>query len=720
VTGVVGGDVAVGDEVTLTINLKEFKGDVFDDAGTLKFSINVPGADLAADGDKTIDASVTTSTDSINGEVTATDTETYSLDQLPTLTMGSSLEVDEGYLLVGNDYDPAVEPDPTQDSGSFAFTTGDQPITLTIGEDDGSGYGDGKSGVQYASISDVIAGEGNQIITEHGQLTIGTLQNDGSGNYTLNYNYQLTSAEDHDLDDGFDKIAVRLVDNDGDGADDPTTPDPAINGLEFIVVDITDDVPVPFDPDSTIVTDDSNVPSSAIGLNFANAAGADGPGPVTFKNITEGGEATDVHGNKLSIGSSQLYTYTNTAGTTLWVATADPDGQGPYTIAFEAVIDGDTYTVISTNGVISNGSDLSTADLSTVGGGNENPKTMINPFGGQSSLDILVTGAGGSGSNNDNTVNSNNGQLAVGTGQDVDFDDTDSVGDVLRMEFGSLEDGDTEMLDENRMTVNRFLLPIESVTNATVEIYLAYNHPDTGIETEISDFKIFNATGEIELTYPGDLQNLDADTTVLIVSQENFDTIKISHGTDNGEGTFKVGQFALMEFVEGDPIHVAYDIEGLDGDGDSIGSSIDFTIKSETDNVVEASFADDNLAGTADNDIFVWELSDVGTTADPSNDSVAEFAVDGNDVLDVRDLLQLEDSGLPNEIGNLLEYLHVEESGGSTLISVSSTGGFTGGLFDVDQVDQTITLTDVDLVTAQGDLESIIQNMLDAGKLVTD
>ena len=45
-----------------------------------RFSIDVAGADLAADADATIEASVTTSTGSINGEATATDTEDYGVD----------------------------------------------------------------------------------------------------------------------------------------------------------------------------------------------------------------------------------------------------------------------------------------------------------------------------------------------------------------------------------------------------------------------------------------------------------------------------------------------------------------------------------------------------------------------------------------------------------------------------------------------------------------
>ena len=79
VTGSVGGDVKVGDTVTLTVNGKTFTGLVLADK---TFSINVPGADLVADSDKTIDAKVTT-TDAAGNSTTATDTEGYSVDVTP-------------------------------------------------------------------------------------------------------------------------------------------------------------------------------------------------------------------------------------------------------------------------------------------------------------------------------------------------------------------------------------------------------------------------------------------------------------------------------------------------------------------------------------------------------------------------------------------------------------------------------------------------------------
>ena len=75
ISGTVGGDVADGDTVTLTINGTDYTGTV----SGVAFSIDVAGSDLAADIDTTIDASVTT-TDTAGNSTTATTTEGYSVD----------------------------------------------------------------------------------------------------------------------------------------------------------------------------------------------------------------------------------------------------------------------------------------------------------------------------------------------------------------------------------------------------------------------------------------------------------------------------------------------------------------------------------------------------------------------------------------------------------------------------------------------------------------
>ncbi|HDN9008332.1 TPA: Ig-like domain-containing protein, partial [Aeromonas veronii] len=87
VSGTVSGEFKAGDTVTLTVNNTEYTGKVAADG---RFTILVAGSDLAADGDKSIDASVT-STDAAGNSATATDSEGYGVDttaaSAPTVTI---------------------------------------------------------------------------------------------------------------------------------------------------------------------------------------------------------------------------------------------------------------------------------------------------------------------------------------------------------------------------------------------------------------------------------------------------------------------------------------------------------------------------------------------------------------------------------------------------------------------------------------------------------
>src|SRR5262245_31002696 len=83
VTGTVGGDVQVGDTVTLTVNGHTYSGLVASGA----FSINVAGSDLVADADHTVDASVTTF-DAAGNSATATNAKSYTVDTtVPTIAI---------------------------------------------------------------------------------------------------------------------------------------------------------------------------------------------------------------------------------------------------------------------------------------------------------------------------------------------------------------------------------------------------------------------------------------------------------------------------------------------------------------------------------------------------------------------------------------------------------------------------------------------------------
>ena len=84
-------------------------------------------------------------------------------------------------------------------------------------------------------------------------------------------------------------------------------------------------------------------------------------------------------------------------------------------------------------------------------------------------------------------------------------------------------------------------------------------------------------------------------------------------------------------------------------------------------------------------------------------------------MLNLKDLLQGENKGSLDSLDN---YLHFTQSGADTVVHISSAGALTA-VFNPAVVDQTITLTGVNL-TSIGNDQAIIQNLLTQGKLVTD
>jgi hypothetical protein len=150
----------------------------------------------------------------------------------------------------------------------------------------------------------------------------------------------------------------------------------------------------------------------------------------------------------------------------------------------------------------------------------------------------------------------------------------------------------------------------------------------------------------------------------------------------------------------------------------------------------------DTLTGGIGSDIFEWNLADRGTPGAPAIDTITDFVYGGSgnttqsnfdtlrvDSLDLRDLLVGEASTLiqtgavPN-VGNLLNYLDFNVSGGTTTIRISSTGGFAGGTYNAGQEDQRIVLNGVNLYSvtgaAAGNETDLLQRLLANGGLTVD
>ncbi|MEC5205908.1 antitoxin (DNA-binding transcriptional repressor) of toxin-antitoxin stability system [Vogesella perlucida] len=133
VTGSVGGDAKAGDTVTLTVNGKTFTGTV---AADKTFSINVPGSDLLADPDTTVDASVTT-TDAAGNSTTVSDSEDYSLGTPPTLTALLDPASDSGKQGDGitSDSTPTISGTTTPGATVSVSSPTGEVLTTTAGPD---------------------------------------------------------------------------------------------------------------------------------------------------------------------------------------------------------------------------------------------------------------------------------------------------------------------------------------------------------------------------------------------------------------------------------------------------------------------------------------------------------------------------------------------------------------------------------------------------------
>ena len=142
----------------------------------------------------------------------------------------------------------------------------------------------------------------------------------------------------------------------------------------------------------------------------------------------------------------------------------------------------------------------------------------------------------------------------------------------------------------------------------------------------------------------------------------------------------------------------------------------------------------DALTGGSGADVFAWNFADRGAPGAPAIDTVADLDIahatnqlDGGDVLDLRDLLQGEQTAT-----SLDHYLQFDTTSqpGSTLIHVSSSGGFAEGAgwsaAQAGSQDQTIVLQGIADIRGALSLDAaasdnqVIQALINQSKLLVD
>ena len=320
VTGTVGGDVKVGDIVTLTINGNDYTGPVYDDNGTLKFSIDVPGAELVADPDHEIDASVTTS-DDFGNTATATDTEGYGVDSGLSANV-SSVTVNENALdLVADGDDLAAGTVTGSLPGSTNETAGD---TLTA---DG-GFGQ----LSYA----LVTGGNSATAGTYGTIQVNT---DGTYLYTLTSPVDGATADDGALTEtAADSFTYQVTDNNGN------------TSTGTININIVDDVPTAaiVITDAAISVDESadgdDVPgalgqaSAMLVTSTGSDYGADDEGGTTAFSLTV---TAGIDSGLNTTDGTDIYLYDNNG-------TIEGIVDGTTDVAFDFIINSDTGKVTLT------------------------------------------------------------------------------------------------------------------------------------------------------------------------------------------------------------------------------------------------------------------------------------------------------------------------------------------------------------------------------------
>jgi surface adhesion protein len=223
-----------------------------------------------------------------------------------------------------------------------------------------------------------------------------------------------------------------------------------------------------------------------------------------------------------------------------------------------------------------------------------------------------------------------------------------------------------------------------------------------------------------------------ADDTTLVSSSSGQLTAEADDttSTNNAAGNTSITTWAdVANAGSGDD--VVYGQNGTDflygGTGNDYlngGAGNDGVRGGAGNDIIVGGAGNDALRGDAGADVFRWEFADKGTAGTPATDVIMDFntatPANGGDVLDLRDLLQGELTA-NGATGNLADYLHFTVSGGTTTIQISSSGAFSTG-FATSKIDQTITLTNVDL-SASGSLSTdaqIIQDLLNKSKLLVD
>jgi Ca2+-binding RTX toxin-like protein len=537
-------------------------------------------------------------------------------------------------------------------------------------------------------------------------------------------------------------------------------------------ISFDDDAPASLTPTAIHMIDLATSPAITENLHFAT--GADGVQTVNFTIVDGAPAIDDSTGNQLAFNGQKLYLhYGQTNGEidyTILVATTSaalaPNGVSTAGANVAYWIDinpdpssgtGGSYTMHS-NGIISNGSETTATNLSSVGGGNVVAKAISN-IGGTTEDVLLTTKAG-------LTVNTNSSAIGIGAGQS--FNGTDGI----RFDFtnGTVSGNGGSAVYTADGTHN-----LTTSFKQAISLTAGASHADItikAISAELADDGIYygdgSGEGSVSITgvrvYSGTLAQVQAGTATEIMDGQNVNGIILDYtinpdGTVNivglqsgwvfaiettnsfsalqidslsSTGNYKLGVFSYGESSAGDPVDLSYGIVGVDGDGDTVTGTIEATLypagatksglNDETpddtltgnDNVnyLLGNLGNDILSGLGGDDVLVGgagtDTLTGGLGADrfvltngDGPDLITDFSVVQGDILDISDVLagaEITAAEFALSPGSFLSFV---QSGDDTNV-VLDLDGVVGGATQVIATLQDTPVASLDIATLIG------------------
>ncbi|WP_101048796.1 retention module-containing protein [Macromonas nakdongensis] len=563
---------------------------------------------------------------------------------------------------------------------------------------DNDGYGQGVEIMLFDNGDGTVSGKADVNGDGTYELSVFTLSVSATGVVTFAYANQIdpaniwhaNTASGDDAASLQTAVAGKLVvvqtitDADGDSA---TSAGLDIGTGGFFKIE--DDGLTAFTPEKARLVDQLGTAHTYTGsLNFAGHYGTDGLGGTVFFTFTEGTAATDASGKTLSLNGETLYLYYGADGDKTMLIAKTLTGVVGFTIDMDAATDSYTMTEY---GIISNGvQQVNVNDLSGVGGGNNAYKALnlgtnqtpdTNPAN-----DVLASTVSGE------TVNTSSAYIGVGEGQDMGDDDRlrlDFVNNLGTTAITASNPTGFTYTSHNLTSVfqqevawvkgsgNTANLKLTAIRADNDNSFIGDASGETKVNLSPSNITVYDAGGNVVTSGTNGLLVLDSGDSVLILGmQEGWDYKITTTGASNqfsaveieGMGDylydppsgsdvkyegddFKLGVFSYETPGTSSPLDLSYGIVGLDGDGDSVTSSIAATLYpfslvtegSGSDNVINGDSTgvlsdvifgyagNDTLDGKAGHDVLVGGEGDDILRGGLGNDTLSGGS--GNDTL---------------------------------------------------------------------------------------